>query len=145
MAVQTYVNSKVENAQVKQFDRTLRLFFQDPSVFATYATPAQTPWGSLVLAKQFVACKAPHFHIGYSQFGAMELRLVVSGSLVILGIGYAAVPGDSLKDKRAYLAGCSTGDLETLVKGDGWIVHEARPVRGRSVAALRGAGRTQRL
>ena len=121
LAVQTYVLSKVEAAQAKKFDRTLRLFFTDPSIFQTYAVSLDAAWGSLVQAKQFYACKAPRFHIGYCQFGAMELRAVIVGDLVVLGISYAAVPGDSLKEKRAYLSGCAKEELEKIVKSDGWI------------------------
>ena len=67
-------------------------------------------------------CKAPHFHIGYCQFGAMELRAVLSGGLVFVGISYGAVPGESLKDKRAFLAQVPADELQAIVKSDGWIV-----------------------
>ena len=52
----------------------------------------------------------------------MEARLVFDGEETVLGLPAAAVPGETLRDKRQFVYSATGADLMELVKKGGWYV-----------------------
>ena len=61
------------------------------------------------------------FNIYCTHMGAMEMRVLLSGSETLLGIPIDDVPGVDLKEKRTFLNGCPQHELKELLIKKGWM------------------------
>ena len=63
--------------------------------------------------------------VGFPHFASMEVRVLIEGSEVIVGIPVSKIPGDLLRDKRNFLLKQAIDDIQRLVEDGGFIaVHD---------------------
>ena len=117
-----HVMDKLDGASGKKLDKFLNTVLPDKALLQQFAVNAESSWSADFLRKRFFAMKAPFFHIGYAPYGTSEVRIVLEGNLVYGGIKAEAVPGDTLKEKRASLFAATLPEMEAMIKNSGWVV-----------------------
>ena len=121
LKTQEHVMDRMDPTTAKKLDKMLSVVLPDKALLQQYAVNLDAAWSQDFTRKRFFAMKAPFFHVGFPAYGASEVRVVLSGSLVYCGVKTEAVPGDTLKKQRELLYNASRVELEELIKKDGWI------------------------
>ena len=65
--------------------------------------------------------------IGYASMGAMEARICLVGSVLIVGIPFEAAGGNTLKEKRSNLVTCTAENLSDMAEKSKGFVIAAKP------------------
>ena len=107
-----------------------RAFAGQGSIFTRILIPLQGEWSSKVYATHAIGQRNGTATVVISHFGAMEARLLTSGSEIIAGVPLGKIPGDSVKDKRTFVFSATQGVLQELIKGSGWMCKLSRKTVG---------------
>ena len=91
-----------------------------PEGFTKFAVGDQ-PWNAKLQGLQFFAATDKYMHVGFPQFGAMEGRFIVEGSVGILGMDPKHVPGENIREKRKSIMRAPFETLDSMCKDNGFI------------------------
>ena len=95
----------------------------DGLLFQTLPLPEQD-WAALVFELQFFGYGEQGLTVNYPPFCAMESRLLLQGSEIVIGLQPATVPGEDLEAKRANLFQMPMDQVQALACMSGnWAAH----------------------
>ena len=97
-----------------------RAFAGQESIFTRISIPLQCEWSSKVYATHAIGQRSGTATVVISHFGAMEARLLTSGSEIIAGV----------KDKLTFVFSATQDVLQELIKGSGWMCKLSRKTVG---------------
>ena len=103
----------------------------DHQVMSTIALPKSgdgtETWADLVYDPQLFNMSSMHVNVGFGSFCCMEGRLVLRGSMILMGIATEKVPGASFKEKRKSLYMSTVDVLKGLLGEGGRLVKVEAP------------------
>lgn len=93
----------------------------DGQLFTQFILPKELPWSSKVNDIQVFGSAINYVSCGYPPFGAMEVRVVFSGSILVVGISDDYLPNKDLKVARKTLLTMPKAELQKLVETHGFL------------------------
>eukprot|EP00927_Polykrikos_kofoidii_P065099 TRINITY_DN60895_c0_g1_i1.p1 TRINITY_DN60895_c0_g1~~TRINITY_DN60895_c0_g1_i1.p1 ORF type:complete len:788 (-),score=151.87 TRINITY_DN60895_c0_g1_i1:269-2575(-) len=86
----------------------------DAAVVTKMVVPDQ-PWAAEIYAPDILVSCAKHVAISATLNGCCEARVSLSGSETLVGLPYSRIPGNNMKDKRAWFSRATVDELSKLV------------------------------
>ena len=83
-------------------------------------------WARKVYAPVVQVEQANFINVFVGCFCNIEMRMVLSGKVYVMGLPYEVVPGRQMNEKRAAIYSMSPPELDSLIRARGWVCEVAQ-------------------